>query len=221
MQKVTRDPRGERMSWVAFAVAMVNVVASVLFILMFIVEVPLNGPYTYGRSYDVWFAIGSVLTVFLIGYVGGKVRGSPGLRGYGLVVCAALLAASVALVLLALGLLDIWIAVPIAIGAVLLHGIWMFWVNRRLGTDGVFSRLLSVWGWLTGAGLTTGLVIGVVGFTLLPPLTVVQVLVLGLGTFLAGGVWLVWPIWYLMLGVRLRKADATPASRGRRKAPVG
>jgi hypothetical protein len=221
MPKVTRNARDERMSWVAYAVAAINLVASVLFIAMFWLEVPLNGPYTLGRSYDVLFAISSVLTVFLIAHVGGKIKGSQGLRAFGVVVCVALVTAAVSLVLLALHVLDIWIAVPIAVVAVFLHGGWMYVTNRRLGQDGTFPRTLSAWGWLTGAGLMIGLAIGALGIVAVPPLTIPQLLVLGLGVFIAGGVWLVWPIWYVMLGVRLRKADAAPPSKGRRKAPVG
>lgn len=220
MPKVTRNPRDERMSWVAFAVALVNLVASVLFIAMFLVEVPLNGPYAFGRTYDILFAISSVLAVLLIAHVSGKVKGSAGLRVVGGVTCLALLAAAVALVLLALGVVGVWVSVPIAVVAMFLHGAWMFWVNRSLNAQGVFPRLLSAWGWLTGAGLMIGLVIGGVGI-ILPPLTIPQLLVLGLGIFIAGGVWLVWPIWYLMLGARLRKADPTPRPRGRRTARVG
>jgi hypothetical protein len=209
------------MSWVAFGLAAVNLVASVMFVLMFLVEVPLNGPYLFGRTYDVLFAVSSVLSVFLIAHLGGKVKGSAGLRAVGLLVSVVLLAAAVSLVLLAVRSLNVWVAVPIAIGAVFLHGGWMFWANRRLGAEGYFPRLLSAWGWLTGAGLMIGLVIGAVGIVALPPLTIPQLLVLGLGIFLAGGIWVAWPVWYLMLGARLRKADAVPPSRGRRKAPVG
>jgi hypothetical protein len=207
------------MSWVAFGVAAVNLVASVMFVLTFLVEVPLNGPYVFGRTYDVLFAVGSVLSVFLIAHLGGKAKGSTGLRVVGLLVSVVLIAAAVALVLLALGVIGVWASVPLAVAAMFLHGAWMFWANRTLGARGVFPRLLSAWGWLTGAGLMIGLVIGAVGI-ILPPLTVAQLLVLGLGIFIAGGVWVVWPIWYLMLGARLRKADPAPRSRGRRKAPV-
>ncbi|MGO4690647.1 hypothetical protein [Glaciibacter sp. 2TAF33] len=208
------------MSWVAFAVAAVNLVASVMFVVMFLAEVPLNGPYIFGRTYDVLFAVSSVLAVFLIAHLDGKVKGSAGLRIVGLLASVVLLAAAVALVLLALGVVGVWVSVPLAVAAMFLHGVWMFWVNRRLGADGIFSRLLSTWGRLTGAGLMIGLVIGAVGI-ILPPLTIPQLLVLGLGIFVAGGVWAAWPVWYLMLGARLRKADAAPRARGRRKAPVG
>jgi hypothetical protein len=207
------------MSWVAFSIAVVNFVASVMFVLMFVVEVPLNGPYPFGHAYCVLFAVSSLLAVALITHLSGKVKGSTGVLVVGLLACAALLAAAVALVMLAVGLASIWVAVPLAVAAMFLHGAWMLWVNRRLA-EGVFSRLLSTWGALTGAGLMLGLVIAVVGI-ILPPLTMPQLLVLGLGVFIAGGVWVVWPIWYLMLGVRLRKADSAPRSRGRRKASVG
>jgi hypothetical protein len=205
------------MSWVAFGVAAVNLVASVMFVLTFLFEVPMNGPYVYGRTYSALFAIGSVLSVVLITHLSGKVKSSTGVRVVGFLACAVLLAAAVALVMLTLGLAEVRIAVPLAVAAMFLHGAWMLWANRRLGADGVFPRLLSVWGWVTGAALMVGLVIGAVG-VVLPRLTIAQLLVLGLGIFIAGGVWLVWPIWYVMVGARLRAADAAPPSRGRRKA---
>jgi hypothetical protein len=207
------------MSWVAFGVAAVNLVASVMLILMFLLEVPMNGPYVFGRTYGVLFAIGSVLSVVLITHLSGKVKSSTGVRVVGVLACAALLAAAVALAMLALGLAAVSITVPLAVAAMFLHGAWMLWANRRLGADGVFPGLLSVWGWVTGAALVLGLVIAAVG-VILPRLTIAQLLVLGLGIFIAGGVWLVWPIWYVMLGSRLRLADVAPRSRGRRKAPA-
>lgn len=217
-------PTNARMSWVAFATAAVTLTAGAFFIAMFIVEVPFTGPYNYGRVNDAFSALGNVMIAALVLHVSRPAERSLGSRVFVRIVAVASVVAAVSSVMLALGLLAFEAPTVIAIIALLLQAAWMLWANTSLYQLGIFTRLLSRCGELVGAGLLIGLLI--VGVSaLFPWLTVPQVLTLGLGVFIAGGVWLAWPLWFVMLGVRLRKrpaADdaAAPATRrrGRRSA---
>ncbi|TFD46627.1 hypothetical protein E3T33_04645 [Cryobacterium sp. TMT1-2-1] len=202
-----------RMSWVAFATAVVTLTAGAFFIAMFVVEVPFTGPYNYGRVNDALSALGNVMVAVLVWHVSRPAEGSLGSRVFVRLVAAASVVAAVSSVMLALGLLAFEAPTVIAIIALLLQAVWMLWANTSLYQLGIFSRLLSRCGELVGAGLLIGLLI--VGVSaLFPWLTVPQVLTLGLGVFIAGGVWLAWPLWFVMLGVHLRKRPLAGAGAG-------
>lgn len=202
-----------RMSWVAFATAAVTLTAGGFLIAMFLFEAPYDGPYTFGRANDVLSALGNLMIAVLVLHVSRPAEGSVGPRAFVRIVVAASVIAAVSSILLLVGLLPFAASTVISISVILLQAAWMLWVNTRLYELGVFSRLLSRCGQLVGGGLWVGLLL--VGISaLLGWLTIPQVLVLGLGVFIAGGVWLAWPIWFVMLGVRLRRpmaAEAAPA----------
>lgn len=199
---MTSNAQEPRMSGVAFALAAVGLVASILFILMFLFEVPDNGPYHYGAAYEVFAAIDSLLAAALVVHLSGKATRAGALWLFGLVLAVLLVANAVSAVLFLMHGIDPGASNFGGAIVVLLQGVWMFWLNRRLGREGVFPRLLATWGWLIGAGLVIGLVLAGIGL-MLPPLSIGELLLLVPGIFIAGGVWLVWPAWYVLLGFRL------------------
>lgn len=218
-----------RMSWIAFATAAVTLVGGAFLIAMFLVEVPTEGPYNFGRANDVFSALGSLMIAALVVHVSRPAERAAGSRAFVRLVAVASIIGAVSSILLVFGLLALEVSSVVSIIVILLQATWMLWANRRLYDLGIFSRLLSLCGQLVGGGLWLGLLI--VGLSaLLPWLTIPQVLSLGLGIFIAGGVWLAWPFWFVMLGLRLRRPmaaaeatapiDAAPASgrRGRRRA---
>ena len=210
-----------RMSWVAFATAGITLTAGAFLIAMFVLEAPYDGPYNFGRANDVLSALGNVMIAALVLHVSRPAERSAGSRVFARIVAAASVIAAVSSILLAVELLAFEASAATSIVVILLQAAWMLWVNTRLYELGVFSRLLSRSGQLVGGGLWLGLLI--VGLSaLFGWLTVAQVLILGLGVFIAGGVWLAWPLWFVMLGLQLRARPAAvaPASgrRGRRRA---
>ncbi|TFB46962.1 hypothetical protein E3O23_15935 [Cryobacterium tagatosivorans] len=222
-------PTNARMSWVAFATAGVTLTAGAFLIAMFVLEAPYNGPYNFGRANDALAALGNVLIAALVLHVSRPAERPGRSRAFVRIVAAASVVAAVCSILLAFGLIAFEVSTGISIAVILLQASWMLWVNTRLYDLGVFSRLLSRCGQLVGAGLWMGLL--TVGISaMFGWLTIAQVLILGLGIFIAGGVWLAWPFWFVMLGLHLRKrptaADsaAAPATapdtrrRGRRSA---
>jgi hypothetical protein len=199
------------MSKLAFAAAAVTLVADILFILMYIFEVPTDGPYAYGRANNVFSAISGLMIALLILGVSSKAEDSPGSRLFVRVAVAATVVGAIASVLGMLGLLPFWISATVFIVVLLLQAAWMIWVNTRLYENGVFSRILSRCGQIVGYGLLLGMLIVAVSL-LLPWLTVPELLVLGFGIFVGGGVWLAWPVWFVLLGVQLlRRPGAAPA----------
>lgn len=230
---MSRNSQDARMSWLPFTLAVVSLAASVLFILMFWFEVPDNGPYRFGPAYEVMAAIGSVLGAVLVVELSQKTSRSPVAWVLVILLAAALILNAVSAILFVWQRIDPGLSILGSAAVLLLQGVWMFWVNRRLAREGVFPRLLATWGWLIGAGLVVGLLLAGIGLTL-PQLSIPQLLFLGPGLFIAGGVWLVWPVWYVMLGFRLlrgapadkrtktatrtKTTDAAGRPRGRRKA---
>lgn len=200
-------PTNARMSWVAFATAGVTLTAGGFLIAMFVLEAPYDGPYVFGRANDVLSAVGNVLIAALVLHVSRPAERPGRSRIFVRIVVAASVVAAVSSILLFSGLLAFEVSTAISIAVILLQAAWMLWVNTQLYELGVFSRLLSRCGQLVGAGLWMGLL--TVGISaMFGWLTIAQVLILGLGVFIAGGVWLAWPIWFVMLGVHLRKRPA-------------
>lgn len=196
MSKFMRDAQA---AWVAFAVALLGVIASVLLLLMFAVELPFNGPYGYGAGYEVLTAGASVLSAVLVLYLSRMARPGPSARVLAPALAILLIVEAAFALLLVLHLVAVEVSVAATLTVLVLEGIWLIWLNRRLGRLGAFSPFLSTFGWLIGACLTIGVPISVLGL-LLPPLEILQLLVLGFGVFLAGGAWLVFSLWWLMVG---------------------
>lgn len=208
-----------RMSLLAFATAAVTLVGGALLIATFILEIPFNGPYNFGRPYDAVSALGGVLIAALVLPVSRPAARSLGSRVFVFIVALASLIGAVPSILLLVDMVSFETSAAVSIVVLILQAVWMLWLNTRLSQLGVFSRLLSRCGQLVGAGILVGLLI--VGVSaVLPWLTLPQVLALGLGIFIAGGVWLVWPFWFVMLGWHLRtrptaSAASSAARRGR------
>jgi len=233
---MSRNTPDARLSWLPFTLAVLSLIGSVLFVLMFLFEVPDNGPYRFGSAYQVVAAIGSVLSALLVVELSRKATRSTLAWTLVILLAAALMLNAVSALLFLAKSIDSGLSILGSAVVLLLQGVWMFWVNRRLGAEGVFPRLLATWGWLIGAGLVVGLLLAGIGLTF-PQLSIPELLLLGPGIFIAGGVWVVWPVWYVLLGVRMRRGTPTPkrttkvgatavrkataadaATRGRRKA---
>lgn len=208
-----------RMSWLAFATAGVTLLEGAFLIATFVAEVPTNGPYNLGRTTSALSALANVMIAALVIYVSRPAERELGSRAFVRVVAAASIIGAASSILLVFGLLAFEISTVISATVLLLQAAWMLWANTRLYELGVFSRLLSRCGQLVGGGLWLGLLL-VGASALLPYLTLPQVIVLGIGLFIGGGVWLAWPFWFVMLGLHLlsQPAAVPPRRRGRRKA---
>lgn len=214
-----------RMASLAIGTGVLILVADLLLILTYVFEVSTNGPYVFGTAHRILAALGSVLLAVLVLGVSRYVERSGGARLFVRVTVAACLIGGVALILGIPALIDFWTSSLVSVGVLIVQAFWMLWVSRRLLDVGVITRPVSLSGRIVGGGLLLGMILAGAS-VLLPSLTIVQLIVLGLGVFIAGGVWLAWPVWFVMLGLQLRKAAvgasaATDGSAGAAGAADG
>lgn len=204
-----------RMSRLAFATAAVTLVASIFLLLTYLFEVPTNGPYYYGTVNDLFTALGGLMVAVLILGISRGAENSTGSLFLVRAAVAATLIGAIGALLLLVNLLPFVVSTIISMAVLLLQGIWMIWVNSRLYAKGEFPRLLARCGQIVGWGLLVGLTLVAISL-LLPWLTIPQLLVLGVGVFIGGGVWLAWPLWFVLLSLHLRRGPDAPRRRGRR-----
>ncbi|MFT2816198.1 hypothetical protein [Leifsonia sp. A12D58] len=194
------------MAPLALVNAAIGLVASVLLILMFVIEVPFNGPYAFGSGYELLAAAGCVISAVLVIKISARLAPSAASRTFPPLVFIALIIGAIAAVLVTINVFDalVWILVQAAV--IFVEAAWMFWVNRQLVAEGAIRSWTGSLGRLIGLGLMIGLPLAGIGLTL-QVLTIPQILLLGVGVFLAGGVWLIWPLWWLLVGTQLRRLD--------------
>ena len=202
----------------AYANALIGLVASVLLLLMFVFEVSFNGPYVFGSGYE-WLAVaGGLVSAILVVKISARLAPDAMSRAFPAFVFIALIVGASAALLVAMQVFDPVVLILVQAAVIVVEAVWMFWVNRRLASDGAVSNWTGSFGRLIGLGLMIGLPLAGIGLTL-PVLTIPQILLLGVGIFLAGGVWLVWPLWWILIGTQLgRGAVKASASRTSGKA---
>ncbi|GAA3866519.1 hypothetical protein GCM10022381_07670 [Leifsonia kafniensis] len=216
MPNVMRDAQ---MAWVAFAVAVLGIVASVMLLLMFATEVPYNGPYRYGAAYETLTAVANALTAALVLYLSHLAGPSRGARVFAPVLAVLLVVGAGSAILLVTHVVGYAVSTAVTIAVLFLEGVWMIWLNRRMRLQNLFPASVSTIGWLIGVCLVIGLPLGVLGF-MLPPLHIVQLLVLGAGIFIAGAAWVIFAVWWVLVGVWLLRGrrpalgEVTPVTDG-------
>ena len=210
MASVTRDAQ---MAWVAFAVAVLGVIASVMLLVMFATEVPYNGPYVFGAGYEVLTAVSNALTAALILHLSHYAGPSAGEKVFTPVLAVLLVVGAGSGILLVAHVVSYTISVAVSILVLFLHGVWLFWFNRQMHRRQLLPRGVSTFGWLIGLAVMVGLALGTLSL-LLPPLRIGQLLILGFGNFAAGGAWLIVPVWWVLIGVWLLRGRRGVRSAG-------
>lgn len=208
---MTRRIQDVWMAPLALINAAIGLAASALLILMFVIEVPFNGPYAFGAGYEVLAALGCVISAVLVIKISARVASSAASRTFPPLVFIALIVGAIAAFLVTIDVFDAVVWILVQAGVLVLEAIWMFWVNRRLVAQGTLRPWTGSLGRLIGLCLMIGLPLAGIGLTL-PVLTIPQILLLGVGVFLAGGVWLIWPLWWVLAGFQLRRVDGAASS---------
>ncbi len=196
--------RSLRLPALAYATAVVTLVADILLMLTYVLEVSTDGPYQFGTAHRAFAAVSNVLIALVVLRVSPIAEKSGVARFIAGGTAAASLVGAGAAVLGIPEILDFALSSVIAAAVLVVQGVWMFWFNTLLREHGVLSRALSQGGRIIGAGLIIGIVL-VAGSVFLPTLTIPHLIVLGAGVFIGGGQWLAWPVWFVILGWQLRK----------------
>jgi hypothetical protein len=211
MPNVMRDAQ---MAWVAFVVALLGIAASVLLLVTFTTEVPYNGPYRAGSGYVIVEIVANLLTAIVVVHLSRLAGPSFGARVLAPVLAVVLVLGAGSGLLLITQVIGYALFAAVSIMALFLLGLWMFWLNRRMRQGRILSNFVGTFGALTGAGMAIGLPVAAIGL-ILPPLRLAQLLVLGLGIFIAGGAVLVAPVWWVMVGVVLSRRGRGPRGEAR------
>ncbi len=213
--------RSVRLPALAYATAVVTLVADILLMLTYVFEVSTDGPYQYGTAHRALAAVSNLLIAVVVLRASPIADDSGTGRLFARVTAGVSLLGTVAAVLGIPGILDFALSSVIAAGVLIVQALWMFWFNTLLREKRLLSRALSQGGRIIGGGLVIGIVL-VAGSIFLPTLTFPHLIVLGLGVFIGGGQWLAWPVWFVMLGWNTRKGvKTTSPARRRRSADAG
>ncbi|MGO4690658.1 hypothetical protein [Glaciibacter sp. 2TAF33] len=188
---------------IAFALAAVTLFSAATLMVMYIVEVPTNGPFYFGAANDTLAGIGSLLFAFLVLRFGREAADTSVRRLFHRAVIVASLASALSSFLLVAKVLEFEVSTALSIVAIIVQAVWLLWVCQRYLAHTDFSRGVCRFGMVIGAGLCIGLAL-VSAAVLLPWLSWPQLTVGGLGLVLGGAVWLAWPAWYFVLGLRMR-----------------
>ncbi|WP_167043605.1 hypothetical protein [Salinibacterium sp. ZJ454] len=204
--------KNARMAWVAIALAVVAALAGIALILMFLLEVPTNGPYYFGTTNDILGGLSFLMLPVLVVYLTRPIANSLGTQLALWIVVAALLLAALSSFLLAAELLSYNESTAITIVGFLTQAAWLIWVCRTYREASAMPQATARLGELVGAGY--GVAIGLIGIAaLLPSMSVSQLVIGAPGVLLFALAWAATPVWYVLLARYLRAARISTAAR--------
>ncbi|MBK8445635.1 MAG: hypothetical protein IPL41_02660 [Micropruina sp.] len=166
----------------------------------------------WGPINDLLSAAGNVLLAVLVPRLSSAAARTRGARCFVRLIVGASLLAAASSVLLVAGVLPFERSTVISMVAIVLQCGWMAWLNTAWSRNPRFPRAIWRLGAGVGYGLLTGL--GLVGASfLLPWGSVAANALLVPGVALGGVIWLVWPLWFVLLGRQLlHSAGAEPSA---------
>jgi hypothetical protein len=189
----------------------VVMLASGAFLLIMFISLATGGSAApWGPINDLLSAAGNVLLAALLPRLSRAAARTGRARGFVRVVVGASLVAAASSVLMVAGVLPFEPSTAISIVAIVLQSAWMAWLNTAWSRDPRMPRRVARMGAAVGYGLLAGL--GLVGASLLLPWGSAAANALLIpGVALGGVIWLVWPLWFVLVGRHLlRAAGANP-----------
>jgi hypothetical protein len=156
----------------------------------------------WGPINDALSALGNVILAVLVPWLSRGAARTPRTRGFVRLIVAACLAAAASGVLLVTHLLAFEPSTAISLVAIVLQSAWMIWLNRAWARDPRMPRRISMFGSAFGVGLLAGLTL--VGASMLLPWgSALANALLIPGIALGGVAWILWPLWFILLGRHL------------------
>ncbi|MET1043255.1 MAG: hypothetical protein ABWX59_03910 [Microbacteriaceae bacterium] len=199
------SPQDARMAWVAIALAVATALAGIALILMFLIEVPTDGPYYFGTTNDVLGGLSFLLLAVLIIHLTRPIADSLATQVWLWIVVAVILISALSSFLLVAELVSFEESTAITIVGFLAQAGWLVWVCRAYREASAMPEGTTRLGELVGAGYVVAL--GLIGLAaLLPPMSVPQLVLAVPGLLVFGLAWLATPVWYILLARYLRSA---------------
>lgn len=199
-------PDRRRGNW-AVLMALVDFAAGAFLVVMFVSLARGGSAAPWGPINDVLGAIGNVLLAVLVPYLSRNAARSGWARGLVRTVVAGSLVAAASGLALVVELLPFEPSTAISIAVLVAQCAWMIWLSRRWMRDPGVPRTISRLGLILGITLLADLAL--VGASLLLPFgSPAANSLLIPGVALGGLAWLAWPLWYLRIGLHLRRDDA-------------
>jgi len=186
------------------ALGVVTFVSGAFLIVMFVSLSQGGSAAPWGPINDALSAGGNVILAALVPYLSRGAARTRGSRAFVRVVGAATLAAAASGLLLVAGVLPFEPSTAISMVTIVLQCAWMIWLNLAWLREGRIPRRISRFGMAFGVGLLAGIAL-VGGSLLLPWGSWAANALLIPGVVLGAGMWIVWPLWFVLLGRHLSR----------------
>jgi hypothetical protein len=199
-------PDRRRGGW-SMLLGVVNLISGAFLLVMFVSLSQGGDAAPWGPINDVLGAAGNVLLAALLPHLSRNAARSRWARRLVRTVTVASLVAAASGLALVTGVLPFEPSTAISIVAIVLQCGWMVWLNRRWSADPGVPRVIWRSGQAIGVALLAGLIL--TGASLLLPFGSLAANSLLIPAVALGGVaWILWPVWYLLVGRHLRRDDA-------------
>ena len=183
----------------------VTFVSGAFLIIMFVSLSQGGSASPWGPINDVLSAVGNVILAVLVPQLSREAAQTVRSRAFVRLVTAACLAAAASGLLLVAGVLPFEPSTAVSMVVILLQCVWMFWLNRAWSRDRRMPRRIVGFGTAFGVGLLAG--IALVGASMLLPWgSGAANALLFPGVVIGGAMWVLWPLWFILLGRHLSRA---------------
>jgi len=190
----------------------VVMLASGAFLIIMFVSLARGGSASpWGPINDLLGAASNVLLAILVPRLSRRAARTARSRGFVRTVVGASLVAAASGVLLVARVLPFEPSTAISIVAIVLQSAWMAWLNTAWSRDPRLPKAIWRTGAAVGYGLLAGLALTGASF-LLPWGSVAANALLIPGVAIGGVIWLLWPLWFVLLGRHLRGAAGASAT---------
>lgn len=199
----------------AYTAAGLGAVATAALAVMYAVEVPRGGPYTFGHVNDFTGGLFFAASIPAIVQVHRRLDDGPWSRAALAGVAAGSAAACVSGVLLSLDLMDFAPSTAVSVAGIAGQAAWTAAANHRLAANPAYPRRLALAGRAIGVGMLAALPIIGLGLAA-SNAPALRTVLFAVGGTAGGAAYLAWPVWLAAAGRHLtgaagRRQDGRPS----------
>ena len=209
---MSQRPNPTAATWCAYAAAGLGGANLVTLGLLYAVEVPRNGPYTFGAINDFGSGLYFLSSIPVLQEISRRLDDDGPIRRAALAaVVGSSVAASGSSFLLAFGKIPFAPSTAVTVGTILIQSAWLTAVSTRLARRSRWPKDLARLGQGSGVAMLAGLPILSLGY-LAPSGSTLRKALFAVGGALGGAASVSLPVWYLLVG-RTLGAEARGAER--------